>query len=92
MLCKKCGKELGENPEGKFCPQCGAQIILPQHKEKRNRTEPKVSKSKKFTFIGIFIGLLLIGGGYLLTHASPKVVVKDGVCYIRDGLFQGKES
>ena len=85
MVCKKCGNKLGDNPKMMYCPQCGTAI---------DRSEAEKVKRKKGgklrIVLAVLAGILLIGGGYVATHAKCKLVVKDGECYVREGLFQKK--
>lgn len=66
MFCKKCGKELGERSEEKFCTQCGEIITMTDIEEgldKNINTVPninKISKHSRKKRVPLIIGLSVI--------------------------------
>lgn len=65
MFCEKCGMDLGDSPNGKFCPQCGEEIYkVESEREDKGSKEShvlqkkgRVSVKKK---IAICFGVILI--------------------------------
>lgn len=75
MFCEKCGSDLGNSPEVKFCPQCGEVIVKPEPKDATELCESTekslLTVRKKNTFRKIILGfsvLLIIVVGLVWWH------------------------
>jgi len=90
MFCKNCGNDLGNRPEVMFCPKCGAAVERDKEVSGKNSKTPKSKKAS--VIIALCMAVLIIGGGYVATHANCKVVVKNGECYVREGILQKREN
>ncbi len=82
MFCKNCGKDLGESLK-KFCPECGAEIVLPatvmQTIAAASATkEAKAENSKsKFSVKGIILVVVLVAACFGLYQYFCNPVIKN---------------
>ena len=93
MICKKCGADMGDGTETKFCPQCGEPVSKTETKETPKKSKDKSHKSKVKTILLTSLAVALaVGGGYVATHAKCRLVVRDGEAgWIENGLFEKRQ-
>jgi hypothetical protein len=90
MICKKCGVDMGDGKEIKFCFQWGGLVAERETEKTLIKSKDKSYKSRLKTILLTSLAVVLaVGGGYVAIHAKCRVVVgKDGNCYVEDGLFE----
>ncbi len=79
MFCKKCGTDLGEKPEVRFCPGCG-EPVSGMEREQRSRKEDFGKRRRKEIGIALAIAagiLVTVGGGYAAVHVKRAGAVKN---------------
>lgn len=106
MFCENCGADLGEKEETLFCPNCGHKtgetmiegIAAPlTHPESPMITHQKELASNKTPRKALLITLAGVAALcvciilFVNANANCKILVDNGVCYVKEGLFEKKE-